>query len=122
MKTTKHLGIWMDNATAHIIDFSLETPEIQVVNSKSSHESMSKGENLIHNKEQQSQAEYYKELGEVIKNYEEVILFGPTNAKAELLNILQADHHFDNIKIDVQTADKMTDNQLHAFVKDYFTK
>jgi hypothetical protein len=126
METTKYLGIWMDNSTAHVIEFGQKIVEIQVIHSKFTHEereeSMTKGENRMHNKEQQLQAEYYKELGEVIKNYKEVILFGPTNAKVELLHILQENHHFDNIKIDVQAADKMTDNQQQAFVKDYFAK
>lgn len=126
MKTTKYLGIWMDNSTAHIIEFGQETAEINIIHSKFTHEereqSLSKGENRMHNKEQQFQAEYYKELGETIKNYEEVMLFGPTNAKVELMNILKEDHHFDNIKIEVKSADKMTDNQQIAFVKDHFSK
>lgn len=126
MKTTQYLGIWMDNSTAHIIELGQETTETGIIHSKFTHEereqSLSKGENRMHNKEQQLQTEYYKELGEIIKNYEEVILFGPTNAKVELMNVLKEDHHFDNIKIDVKSADKMTENQQVAFVKDYFLK
>ena len=57
-----------------------------------------------------------------VKNYDEVILFGPTDAKVELFNILKADQHFDKIKIDIKQADKMTENQQHAFVKDHFSK
>jgi hypothetical protein len=56
------------------------------------------------------------------KKYEEVILFGPTNAKVELMNILKEDQHFNKIKIDVKSTDRMTDNQQVAFVKDYFLK
>ncbi|GAB2616427.1 hypothetical protein GCM10027035_11030 [Emticicia sediminis] len=121
MKTTKYLGIWMDNSTAHVIEFGQETAETNAIHSKQE-QGTGKNENLMHNKEQRLQTEYYKELGEVIKNYEEVILFGPTNAKVELMNILKEDHHFDNIKIEVKSADKMTDNQQIAFVKDYFSK
>ncbi len=47
-------------------------------------------------------------------------LFGPTNAKTELVNILKSDHHFDKVKIDVKPADKMTVNQQEEFVKEYF--
>lgn len=126
MKATKYLGIWMDNSTAHIIELGQETAETNIIYSKFTHQereqSAGKSENLMHNKEQRLQTDYYKELGEVIKKYEEVILFGPTNAKVELINILKEDHHFDNIKIEVQSADKMTDNQQVAFVKDYFLK
>ena len=60
-------------------------------------------------------------IGEKILNFSEVILFGPTDAKVELFNILKANHNFENIKIDVQQADKMTDNQQHAFVRNHFS-
>lgn len=126
MTKIKYLGIWMDNSTANLIEFGQEPTEIRTIESKFTQtereQSLSKGENRMHNKEQQFQAEYYKKLSEIIKNYEEVILFGPTNAKVELLHILQENHHFDMIKIEVQNADKMTDNQQVAFVKEYFSK
>ena len=76
----------------------------------------------MHNKEQQKQRLYYKELGEIIRKYDEVILFGPTDAKVELLNILKEDHRFDEINIGVEDADKMSENQQHAFVRGYFSK
>jgi hypothetical protein len=56
-----------------------------------------------------------------MKDYDEVILFGPTDAKSELYNLLKNDHHFDKIRIEVKPADKMTENQQQAFVKKYFS-
>ena len=74
----------------------------------------------MHNKEQHQLSEFYTKLGETIKHYQEVLLFGPTSAKTELLNVLRADHRFAAIKIEVEDADKMTTNQLHAFVTQHF--
>src|SRR5690349_16203487 len=126
MTATKNLGIWMDHKNAHLMEFTNETNEIKIITSKSTHEatgeSQNKSENVMHNKEQNQQAEYYKLLGEAIKNYDEVILFGPTEAKSELLNILREDHRFEKINIQVKAADKMTENQQHAFVRNYFLK
>ena len=51
---------------------------------------------------------------------DEVILFGPTEAKNELLNLLRENHLFDKIKIEVKTADKMTEIERNTFVKEYF--
>jgi ADP-heptose:LPS heptosyltransferase len=76
----------------------------------------------MHNKEQHEQSAYYTKLGDIIRNYSNVVLFGPTEAKAELLNILRADHRFAKIEINVQPADKMTEIQCHQFVKNYFSK
>ena len=125
MTTEKKLGIWMDHSSAHLIEFAKSTSETGVIETKFTHEqkeeSLGKSEHIMHNKEQQQQLAYYKNIGESIKNYHEVILFGPTDAKVELLNILKTDHHFDKIKIEVQSTDKMTENQQHTFVKNYFS-
>ena len=122
MTTSKKIGIWMDSESAHFVELTDESIQDAEIESTFTHEakgiSLGKNENIMHNKEQHQQAAYYKQLGEVIKNYDEVLLLGPTHAKAELVNILKEDHHFDKIKIEVRQADKMTENQLHAFVKE----
>ena len=76
----------------------------------------------MHNKEQLLNVAYNKELGNVILNYDHVLLFGPTNAKSELHNFLNKDLHFKDIQIDVKTTDKMTDNEKQAFVSNHFKK
>lgn len=125
-KEPKNLGIWMDHANAYLMEYAegcdIETQSIgSAFTHEAKEETLSKSEFTMHNKEQHKQSEYYKKLGAVIKNYDTVILFGPTDAKAELHNLLKADHHFDNIKIDVKGADKMTEHQQHAYVKEYFS-
>lgn len=125
MTTVKKLGIWMDHASAHVMEFA-DPIVTNIVISESTHEekekTLQKGESMMHNKNQQQQAEYYKSLGETIKNYDDVLLFGPTDAKVELLNILKADLSFSKIKIEIRQTDKMTENQEHAFVREYFSK
>jgi len=125
MNTAKKLGIWMDHSSAHIMEFTTEI-KTTILSSDFTHQdkenTLERSENQMHNKEQHQHSEYYKKLGEVIRKYEEVILFGPTNAKVELYNLLKADHLFSKIKIEVQQTDKMTENQQHAFVKHYFSK
>jgi len=126
MKTDKKLGIWMDHSNAHLMEFTIDEAKEEVKSLESFHEdrdyNMSKGEKMMHNKEQQELLVFYNMLGDYIKHYQDVILFGPTDAKVELLNVLKADHHFENIKIETKAADKMTENQQHAFVREYFSK
>jgi nitrogenase subunit NifH len=126
MTATKSLGIWMDHASAHLMEFTIDPIETKIIKSAFTHEeksdSLDNSEQVMHNKEQQQQSAYYKRLGESIIDYDEVLLFGPTDAKVELLNVLKADHHFDKIKIEVKQADKMTENQQHAFVREHFSK
>jgi hypothetical protein len=124
MKAVKKIGIWMDHSIAHISEYVNGTIETKVVTRDFSYEdkklSLAKGESLMHNKQQQYQHEYYKKLGEIIRNNDEVILFGPTDAKTELLHILRKDHLYANIKIETRQTDKMTEEDRHTFVKEYF--
>ena len=76
----------------------------------------------MHNKEQHKQATYYKALTNIIRNYQEVLLFGPTEAKVELFNFIREDHKYDKIKIEVKNTDKMSNVEQHHFVRDYFKR
>ena len=123
MITTKNLGIWMDHSVAHLMEHTstpIDTKVIETIFQNKDHHS-SNSENMMHNKEQQHQTEFYKKISAYIKEYDKVILFGPTDAKVELLNILTEDHALANIAIEVKQAVKMTDNQQLAFVKEHFS-
>ncbi len=126
MTKTSCLGIWMDHANAHIIAFTtdpIETKKIESgFTSEDKEETVLKGEKRMHNKEQDQQWAYYRKLEDVIAHYTDVLLFGPTEAKKELYNILKANHAFNNITIEMKQTDKMSENQEHAFVKEYFSK
>ena len=124
MKAKKHMGIWMDHSAAHLMDANTAPIVTKTILSDFTHQekerALSKSEYTMHNDEQHKQHAYYKKIGEVIKNYDKVVLFGPTKAKEELLNVQKADRAFEKVGIFVKHADKMTENQKHAFVKDYF--
>ena len=122
---TKDLGIWMDHANAYLTEFTTDPMTTRSINSAFTHEqktaTMNKSEFTAHNKEQQDHAAYYKQIGEVILNYDRVILFGPTDAKAELKNLLNKDHRFENIRIEVKNADKMTEHEQQVLVRNHFS-
>jgi hypothetical protein len=125
MKSTKRLGIWMDHSIANLTELTNNTIETNTIEAQPKSQVNKadlyyKDESHMLNKEQNQLSDYYSRLGDVIRNYDEVLLFGPTSAKNELLNILKEDHRFDEVKIEVKPADKMTENQQEAFVKDFF--
>jgi len=123
---TKRLGICMDHASARLMDITSGTIETSVIGSKFTHEekvdSLDKSESLMHHKEQHEEAAYYKQLCEAIKQYDDVVLFGATQAKTELYNILRADHLFEKIRIEVKPTDRQTEPQQDAFVRAHFAK
>jgi len=115
----------MDHSSAHLIEVSNVANETETIESSFTHQvkvnSLGKSEHSMHNKEQHLQAEYYKKLGEVIRNYDEILIFGPTDAKKELFNHLKEDPLFADKKISVKQTDRMTDNQQHAYVRQHFS-
>jgi hypothetical protein len=123
--TEKKIGIWMDHSNAHLTEFKDDLMQTKIISSEISYRNKETGldrsEAHMHNHERQQYAGYYKKLGNIIRHYKDVILFGPTVAKVELFNRLRADHLFSKIKIRVQPADKMTEDQQHAFVRWYFS-
>jgi len=124
MKLTKQLGIWMDHSNAHLMKLVNGIIETNNIESQSEddvdQQDAFKDESHILNKEQGLLSSYYKKLGDQILEYDEVLLFGPTEAKSELMNLLNVNHLFDKIKIEVKPADKMTEIQMITFVKEYF--
>ncbi|CAM3932740.1 hypothetical protein FLSI110296_04180 [Flavobacterium sinopsychrotolerans] len=126
MKTTKKLGVWMDHSIAYLMEFTSKHFEIETIESKLTNQqkniSLAEYESLIKSKEKKQLSDYYKKIGETIKNYKRVILFGPSNAKVELFDFLSEDERFLKIKFEIKNTDKMTANQQHTFVKEYFSE
>lgn len=116
----------MDHAHAHLIEFSDEIKITETVSLDFDHqdknETLHRSESEMNNKQQQRQHGYYKKLAAIIKDFTEVVLLGPTNAKSELFNFLRQNRLFDSIKIDVINADEMSDKKQHEFVTEYFKK
>ena len=64
---------------------------------------------------------FYDEVIAAVRDAESVLLFGPGEAKGELKKRLERDKLGGHI-IAVETADKMTDRQIAAKVREYFHK
>ena len=124
METIKKIAVYMDHFMANIIEYTNSAEAIKTIksefNSSEKKEILQKGETQLHNKEQDLQLEFYSKLRDELLNYNSVLLFGSTNAKTELLNILQADAKFLNVEFTLKNTDKLTNNQQIAFVNDCF--
>lgn len=118
------IGIWMDHSVANLMDCQITPIVTKTITcnftKEDKEEALKKSESIMQNKEKGELAEYYKALVEVIKKYDEVLIFGPTEAKTELYNTIKDDQRYANIKIEIKPADKMTENQQHAFVRTHF--
>jgi stalled ribosome rescue protein Dom34 len=126
MKTNKCLGIWMDYSKAHLMELLPKNMQIQTIESDFTHEvksnSIEKSEKHMHNKEDGEHLKYFKKIQKEIEKYDDVLIFGPTDAKNELKDLLHENHLNNHIRVVVKTTDKMTENQLHAYVQNHFSE
>jgi hypothetical protein len=124
MDLKKSLGIWLDYAKANIIDVQDTTNTPHTIHSKFTSqvkkEVLQKSERGMHDKEEKMHKAYFNELMDVVKNYESVLLFGPTKAKQELHNLMTEIPAMHTIKVAVLPAEEMTYNQKLAFVRKHF--
>ena len=124
-KAIKQLGIYMDYSNAYLmelIDKNIVSRNIEFEsNGKDVHvNSLKQTETASSNIKRHLQSAYYLELCEIIRNYNQVVLFGPAQTKDELFNLLEFDHNFYTIKIKNINTDKMIEIQIHNFLKEYY--
>lgn len=114
----------MDHFFANVIVYSKEAKQIATIKSDFNQyekgKIIQKGESHLHNKEQSLQSKFYKEISDAIVNYNQVLLFGSTTAKTELLNVLSNDNRFTEVTVTTKNTDKLTSNEQIAFVNNCF--
>jgi hypothetical protein len=123
MHTNKKIGVWMDYSEANLIDANKEITHINIhseFNHHTKQEALERSERIMHNKEHHMHEEYFKDIASKLSTYNEVLLFGPTQAKFELRNYLTKQHNFHNVFINIETADKMTAHEKTDFVQKHF--
>ena len=124
MKKNKQLSIWMDYSNALLMELynhMIVSTRIAVKPPENDDEKTNAPNLPNHTEEQiRHQEDYFKEISDVVINYQEVLLFGPTEAKSELLAILKKDHHFKNIIFQLVNTNKMNDDSIHKFVVNHY--
>lgn len=134
--SNKRIGLWLDHSQAHFIDISKGPAGIETTfadarqhehfkgetgtGTKLSNTRSTDNEHHVHNIEREVLNRYYKVLAGRLKNYDDIYLFGPTSAKDEFHNFIKADKAFEKKTVNVESCDKLTENQLVARVKHFF--
>jgi len=131
----KHVGIWIDHEKAVII--SLQNGDEQIVHIKSDVEKqtrMSGGsrsklaygpmdiadERKVERRRKQQLNQYYQDLVQLIRDSDEIFIFGPGEAKIELKKHIESSSVRSAHIVGVESADKMTENQIAAKVKKFY--
>ncbi|MFL0684240.1 MAG: hypothetical protein ACK4SF_20120 [Algoriphagus aquaeductus] len=141
MENYKQIGVWIDHSKAHLIGFKsgqaklLETVDSPYESIKRidgegkdmtrfspNPEHASNNEHKKHNTTQNEINEYLRMMEHRLQPFEDILLFGPGTMKEKLKNRLKENKSFDGKWLSVESSDKLTDNQLLAFVRDFYKK
>ena len=128
------IAVWLDHSEAKLITFENKVANTETINSgvethiridgEGSESSRfgvgtTNNENRNNNRHSNELSGYYKALAGKLKSYDEILLFGPTNAKEQLKNMLVSDKSFSGKSIEIKSSDKLTPNQLVAFAREH---
>ncbi|MFM2393808.1 MAG: hypothetical protein RLZZ546_1790 [Bacteroidota bacterium] len=126
-KAVKVVGVWMDQKNAHIISSPDKSAndDFEILSNVDcdDHDSDTfKNERVNLSKETQEQKKYFKEIASHIQDSDNIYLFGPGQVQEQFKRFLKDYQNFNKKDIKLGTADKISDNQMIACVKDFFVK
>lgn len=125
MKTPVPLAVYMDHFTAKLIEFNGSAHELKTIHSDvnvfEKKKILRKDESHLQDKEQAAQQKFYQQIAHECQNYAELLLFGPTSAKAEFHTLIGQDHRFAGWSISMVQTDQLSEKQQISFVNHYFT-
>ena len=130
----KDIGLWIDHREAIIVilaDGSEEVKHIASSNEKhirysgSSHSKTPEGLNEVTSEDQRDRRfgnhlnKYYDDVIAAIRDADSIKIFGPGEAKGELEKRIEREGLKAHV-LAIETADKMTDHQISAKVRELF--
>ena len=131
----RNIGIWLDKEKAYIVTVENGNETVNTVRSevenyrihggsgtrfKGGPQDVVQDSRYLEREKHQLKA-YFKEIAYEIKNADACVIFGPAETKDKLNKELQEKYKNISIKVQgVSVADSMTDNQIKAWVRDFF--
>jgi len=131
----KNTGVWLDKEKALIITQENEIEELTTVKSliedyhvsggsgtkfKGGPQDVVQDSKFLERQKHQLKA-YFKNIVAQIKETDNIVIFGPAETNEKFSKELHENYSHLNTKVKgVKKADSMTDNQLKAWVRDFF--
>lgn len=139
MEHYKQVGVWIDHSKAHLIGFKggqvrlLETVEspfervkrvdgVDMSRFSPDPEHASNNEYKKHHIVQNEINEYLRMMEQKLISFEDILLFGPGTMKERMKNRLREKKAFEGKWLSVERSDKLTENQLLAFVREFYKR
>ncbi len=113
--------VWLDSEHAKV--FSITAGGVQKREMKL-HQGTKHSNDHQKTHKQQLEEKFFHEIAGAVGKVEELLVFGPGQAKLQFKHHLESHHHGDLAKhlIGCETLDKMTDNQVLEQARKFFKK
>ena len=132
----KKVGLWIDHREAIIVAVTDDGEETERIMSRVEKQLRRSGDSPLKGPYESQQVPedksrhrtfngqlgvYYEEIMADIRDAESIFIFGPGEAKGELMKLLEKNNLGGRVA-GVETEDKMTDPQIAAKVREHFTR
>ena len=133
----KKVGVWLDKRMAFIVTLENEKEVLSTIKSEVEEFHPTGGfglgykgtpqdvlaENKYLEREKHQLRAYFRKIVARIKNADTLVIFGPAETSEKFNKELHQHYQSLSVKIKgVKKADSMTNNQVKAWVRDFFTK
>ncbi len=117
-----HVVVWLDQAEAHVIHFTRDAAESEVIKTSSVH-SQHKKSGVDASVQSEQNPLYWNEIASAIEAAGEILIVGPGQEKLTLIKHLEKHHaNIAGNVVSVETVDHPNDGQLLAYARKYFIK
>lgn len=131
----KNIGIWLDKNQAHVVVLQNNNETLKTIPSNIEHFNVRGGsgtrlkggpQDVVQDskyleREKHQFRNYFNEIISEIEDAENIVIFGPAEAKIKFKKELEENHKNVDEKVSkVETADSMTNNQVIAWVRDFY--
>lgn len=123
---TKQIGLWIDHREAVIVSLTGDGEEITRLASEvgrpkrySSRAEPLTAENILDRQYANLLRQYFQKVVAAVRAADAIFILGPGEAKGELAKELEAAHLAERV-VGVEAADKLTDRQIAARVRQQF--
>lgn len=133
----KNIGIWMDSSQAVVVKLSNDSHSLKKIESSIDSRERVPGETKKYgrfggqyityeknrrNRKYEQTNLYFKNLVKELDNCNSIVLFGPSNMKHLFEKEIVKNMQIANKLAGVVNSDSLTENQIVAWVKDYYNK
>lgn len=114
-----HAIVWLDQVEAHVIHFTRDAAESEVIKTTSQH----KKDGVVGNNRAVESTDYLDEVAAALLPSKEILIVGPGQEKLAFIKHLNKSHaEIAEKVVSVETVDHPNDAQLLEYARKYFVK